>query len=234
MPAARQVLQKHFKKDLNFFDLLQRTLAPTSLPWVQRLFQRGFRFLSSFYSDSPLVASAYGRRCVSLPPTPKIFAAARQKNLWYPGYGMSRYPRNYNAVVSSLKLKDQFLGFTQEDGIFLYFTFTYNHRQKQLGRLCNLTILCFNTQKREFFLLTNIPRPPYSMLGYNRTITPTNIYILPNIGPEAEGETKKEVKTATFPTLLTMIVVSGCFTGSCFKDFFLGFEVPRELAKFLW
>ena len=47
-----------------------------------------------------------------------------------------------------------------------------------------------------------------------------------------EGK-KKEVKTAIFPTLLTMIVVSGCFTGSCFKDFVLGFEVPRELAKFL-
>ena len=45
-------------------------------------------------------------------------------------------------------------------------------------------------------------------------------------------ERKKEVKTATFPTLLTMIVVSGCFTGSCFKDFVLGFEVPRELARF--
>ena len=29
-----------------------------------------------------------------------------------------------------------------------------------------------------------------------------------------------------------MIVVSGCFTGSCFKDFVLGFEVPRELARF--
>ena len=54
-----------------------------------------------------------------------------------------------------------------------------------------------------------------------------------NIGPEAgeEGK-KKEVKTATFPTLLTMIVVSGCFTGSCFKDFVLGFEVSRELARF--
>ena len=31
-----------------------------------------------------LVASAYGRRCVGLRPTPKI-PAAREKNLWYPG-----------------------------------------------------------------------------------------------------------------------------------------------------
>ena len=32
-----------------------------------------------------LVASAYGRRCVGLRPTPKI-PAAREKNLWHPGY----------------------------------------------------------------------------------------------------------------------------------------------------
>ena len=31
-----------------------------------------------------LVASAYGRRCVGLRPTPKI-SSAREKNLWYPG-----------------------------------------------------------------------------------------------------------------------------------------------------
>ena len=40
-------------------------------PECQRLFQRGFRFLSSLYS-------AYGRRCVGLRPTPKI-PAAREK-----------------------------------------------------------------------------------------------------------------------------------------------------------
>ena len=33
----------------------------------------------------PLVASAYGRRCVGLRSTPKI-PAAREKYLWYPGY----------------------------------------------------------------------------------------------------------------------------------------------------
>jgi len=37
-----------------------------------------------FLAASPLVASAYGRRCVGLRPTPKI-PAAREKNLWYPG-----------------------------------------------------------------------------------------------------------------------------------------------------
>ena len=59
--------------------------------------------------------------------------------------------------------------------------------------------------KREFSLLLNILRPPYSMLGYNRTIMRTNINVLINIGPGA-GEGKEEVKKATFPTLLTVIV----------------------------
>ena len=44
------------------------------------------------------------------------------------------------------------------------------------------------------------------MLGYNRTITRTNINVLINIGPGVGGGSKKEVKKATFPTLLTMIV----------------------------
>ena len=44
------------------------------------------------------------------------------------------------------------------------------------------------------------------MLGYNRTITCTNINVLINIGPGAGEEGKEEVKKATFPTLLTMIV----------------------------
>ena len=38
-----------------------------------------------FLAASPLVASAYGQRRVGLRPTPKI-PAAREKNLWYPGY----------------------------------------------------------------------------------------------------------------------------------------------------
>ena len=38
-----------------------------------------------FLAASPLVNSAYGRRCVGLQPTPKI-PAAREKNLWHPGY----------------------------------------------------------------------------------------------------------------------------------------------------
>ena len=43
------------------------------LPWVPETFL-------------PLVASAYGRRCVGLRSTPKLIPAAREKNLWYPGY----------------------------------------------------------------------------------------------------------------------------------------------------
>ena len=68
-------------------------------------------------------------------------------------------------------------------------------------------VVHFNPQKREFSLLLNIPHSPYSMLGCNRTITHTIINVLLNIGPGAREEGKKEVEKATFPALLTMIVV---------------------------
>ena len=42
-------------------------------------------FCQVFIVTPPLVASAYGRRRVGLRPTPKI-PAAREKNLWYPGW----------------------------------------------------------------------------------------------------------------------------------------------------
>ena len=47
--------------------------------------------------------------------------------------------------------------------------------------------------------MLNIPRPPYSMLGYNRTIMPTNINVLLNIGPEAGEEGKKKGKNSNLP-----------------------------------
>ena len=53
------------------------TLA-SLVPWVPETFLARF---SRFF----LAASAYGRRCVGLWPTTKI-PAAREKNLWYPGY----------------------------------------------------------------------------------------------------------------------------------------------------
>ena len=79
---------------------------------------------------------------------------------------------------------------------------------KVVGRVLQLNSSPdFNPPKGEFSLLLNIPRAPYSMLGYNRTITRTNISVLLNIGQGAGGgRKKKEVKKATFPTLLTMIV----------------------------
>ena len=63
-----------------------------------------------------------------------------------------------------------------------------------MGRLHNLTVVHFNPEKREFSLLLNIPRPPYSMLGYNRTITRTNINVLIKIGPGAGGGRKRRGK----------------------------------------
>ena len=56
------------------------------VPWVPETFLA--RFPVSVKS-SPLVASAYGRRCVGLRPTPKIPTAC-EKNLWYPGYSPGR------------------------------------------------------------------------------------------------------------------------------------------------
>ena len=76
---------------------------------------------------------------------------------------------------------------------------SYNQRQKYLGRLYNLTVVHFNPEKREFSLLLNIPRPPCSMLGYNRTITRTNINVLINIGPGAGGGRKRRDKKGNLP-----------------------------------
>ena len=53
--------------------------------------------------------------------------------------------------------------------------------------LVQLNIVHFNPEKREFSLSLNIPRSPYSMLGYNRTIRCTNINVFINIGPGAGG-----------------------------------------------
>ena len=46
-----------------------------------------------------LAASAYGRRRVGLRPTPKI-PAAREKNLWYPGYCQGIYKQFYFLCMS--------------------------------------------------------------------------------------------------------------------------------------
>ena len=45
--------------------------------------------------------------------------------------------------------------------------------------------------KKENFSFGKYPRPPYSMMQYNRTITRTNINVLPNTGP-ATGERRKK------------------------------------------
>ena len=47
--------------------------------------------------------------------------------------------------------------------------------------------------------MLNIPRPPCSMLGYNRTITCTNINVLINIGPGAGGGRKRRGKKGNLP-----------------------------------
>ena len=91
-------------------------------------------------------------------------------------------------------------------------TYKLQSQTKELERLYNLTVVHFNPEKREFSLLLNIPRPPYSMLGYNRTITHTNINVLINIGPGAGGGRKRRGKKGNLPNTLTMIVVAGIVT----------------------
>ena len=56
-----------------------------------------------------------------------------------------------------------------------------------------------DNHRQEFSLLLNIPRAPYSMLGYNRTITHTNINVLINIGPGAGGGRKRTGKKGNLP-----------------------------------
>ena len=77
--------------------------------------------------------------------------------------------------------------------------FSENQRQNQLGRLYNLTVVHFNTEKREFSLLLNIHCSPYSMLGCNRTITRANMNVLLNTGPGAGGGRKKRSKKNDLP-----------------------------------
>ena len=64
--------------------LAQFSASVKSLQWPAR---------KVFVAASPLVASAYGRSCVGLQPTPKILAAS-EENLWYKGYNWSRLSTN--------------------------------------------------------------------------------------------------------------------------------------------
>ena len=95
---------------------------------------------------------------------------------------------------------------------------SYNQRQKQLGRLYNLTVVHFNPEKREFSLLLNIPRPPCSMLGYNRTITRTNINVLINIGPGAGGGRKRRDKKGNLPNTFDDDCRLGVTVSSCVQS----------------
>ena len=47
--------------------------------------------------------------------------------------------------------------------------------------------------------MLNIPRPPYSMLGYGRTITRTNMNVLINNGPGAGGGRNRRGKKGNLP-----------------------------------
>jgi len=74
-----------------------------------------------------------------------------------------------------------------------FFSLDLQSQTKIVGKVVQLN------SSREFSLLLNIPRLPYSMLGYNRTIRCTNFNVLLNIGPGAWGGRKK-IGKKTFPT----------------------------------
>lgn len=63
-------------------------------------------------------------------------------------------------------------------------------------------------------MLLNTPCPPFSMLGYDREITPTNTYILFNI------RSKSEEKSSQPSQHLTMFVVyvNGLFQFTLFSN----------------
>ena len=63
----------------------------------------------------------------------------------------------------------------------------------------NVIVVNFNVQNRLFSFLLITPRPPYSMLGYKRTITRTNTQVLLNIEPGARETRKTEVKSGSLP-----------------------------------
>ena len=66
----------------------------------------------------------------------------------------------------------------------------YNHGQKYCGRLV------LKKESSLFCLISLLP--PYSLLGYNRAITRTNIDVLLSIGPGAGGG-KRKVKSSSLP-----------------------------------
>ena len=82
-----------------------------------------------------------------------------------------------------------------------FFSLDLQSQTKIVGKVVQLN------SSGEFSLLLNNPHLPYSMLGYNRTITCTNINVLLNIGPGARGGRKKRVKKQPSQHL-TMIVAS--------------------------
>ena len=75
-PLAREKVLKNVSKTRLVFT--NANALASMVPWVPETFLARF---SGFF----LAPSACGRRCVGLRPTTKV-PAARDKNLWYPGY----------------------------------------------------------------------------------------------------------------------------------------------------
>ena len=127
--------------------------------------------------------------------------------MWIPGL---KGLMGFDCHMSKSICPFQFLPSEQQTSMFSQLmNHNYNPRQKQLGRLYNLTVCSpFKSSKKRVFSLLNISHPPYSMLGYNRTINYAHKH-LSSAQHRARGRArkgKKRLKVTAFPTLLTMIV----------------------------
>ena len=67
-----------------------------------------------------------------------------------------------------------------------FFSLDLQLQTKIVGKVVQLN------SSREFSLLLSIPRLPYSMLGYNRTITCTNINVFAEYWARGEGRKEKK------------------------------------------
>ena len=127
--------------------------------------------------------------------TYRVAKHAEYKQACAPKTVLTRYGKYFFSTEYCLRVFFEDVSTDKKSSIFDLLQpqpeFSENQRQNQLGRLYNLTVVHFNTEKREFSLLLNIPCPPYSVLGYNRTITCTNINVLINIGPGVGGGRKR-------------------------------------------
>ena len=81
--------------------------------------------------------------------------------------------------------------------------------------------------------MLNIPRPPYSMLGYNRTITPTNIRFAQHWARGGGGRKKKRGKNSNLPNTFDDDCSIRLFYRLLLQGFFSRFWSPSRTGQVL-